>query len=609
MNFFRVVAFCLLLWIALPLLGQAPPEAVANHFRVTRYADTPKGRVLEMLVSAQHGESGKNGDVATQFEMTEFRNGRTNLIAVGPECHILSASAWDAGHIEMFSPSTNVFVQGDGFFFNETNHFLFLSNNVETRVARELLKSSLLSNPRTNEPTATQPIVITSQRCQFDAVSNRAEYFGNVRIKDQQMDITSDYLFVQLNTNGGIDNIFARQNVVINTTNKGHATGSSARYYTIDGSEMMVLTGDSTWLNGEQQARAEQFTYDSTRHTLWASNHVRVRWPNGIQTNPEPSEAFGARLLFADDAVLQMPPTNGPVESMTANGNVIIVNQADQSRSTGEHAVYSREENRFELTGSPVWWNDRVTIHAQSLVAEVTNQIYHALGNAKFETAPGTNQWLSITSTNIDFQTNLAVFRDDVAVRLSANGALRDSLDCNTLDVELLSNEVTTAVAQGHVRGETAPDRIGNVKTIVCETLTAHRSPTTLLVTDLQATDRVVMTETGITTNAPRNKLTSDSVVAKFFAHTNQIETAVADGNVVLEQIKPTQSIHATSARADYTAANDQVKLTGGPQATTDKFLISDADYLIWQPKTNRFGAFGWYKIVPVPVKPPLPSS
>ncbi|HEY3854593.1 MAG TPA: LptA/OstA family protein [Verrucomicrobiae bacterium] len=609
MKFFRAAAICWMLWVALPLLGQAPTEAVANHFRIAHYTDTPKGRVLEMLVSAQHGESGKNGDVATQFEMTEFRNGRTNLIAVGPECHISPASAWDAGHIEMFTPSTNVFVQGDGFFFNETNHFLFLSNNVETRVARELLKSPLLSSPRTNEPVAAQPIIITSQRCQFDASSNRAEYFGNVRIKDPQMDITSDYLFVQLTTNGGIDNIFARQNVVITTTNKGRATGSSARYYTADGSEMMVLTGDSTWLNGGQQARAEQFTYDSTRHILWASNHVRVRWPGGLQTNPEPAETFGARLLFADDAMLQMPLTNGPVESMTADGNVIIVNQADQSRSTGDHAVYSREENRFELTGSPVWWNDRVTIHAQSLVAEVTNQVYHARGNAKFETVPGTNQWLAISSTNIDFQTNLAVFRDDVAVRLSANGALRDSLNCNSLNVELLSNEVTTAVARGHVRGETTPDRLGNVKTISCESLTAHRSPTTLLITDLQATDRVVMTETGVTTNAPRNKLTSDSVVAKFFAHTNQIETAVAEGNVVLDQIKPTQSIHATSARADYTAANDQVKLTGDPKATTDKFLISDADYLIWQPKTNRFGASGLYKIVPVPVKRPHPPS
>ncbi len=610
MKFFRAAAFCLMLWFGLPLFGQAPREAsLTNNFHIVHYANTAKGPVLEMIVAAQHGEARKNEELATMFEITSFHNGLTNLIAVGPECHILPAAAWDAGHIELFTPTTNVFVQGEGFFFNESNHFLFLSNNVETRVLRTLLKSPLLGQQTNATPSSAQPIIITSQRCQFDSGSNRAEYFGNVRIKDPQMDITSDYLFVQLNTNGGIDNILAQQNVVITTTNKGQATGSEARYYVVGTNDVMVLTGDSTWINGDQQARAEQFIYDSTRHTLWASNHVRVRWPNAMQATSASNTVASARLLFADDATMQMPLTNGPVESLIANGNVIIVNQADQSRSTGDHAHYSRAENRFELTGSPVWWNDRVTIHAQSLVAEVTNQVYHARGNAKFETAPGSNQSLVISSADINYQANLAVFYDDVAVRLSVNGALRDRLDCDLLNVEIFSNEVTTAIAHGRVRGETAPDRLGNVKTISCELLLAHRSLTTLLVTDLAASKNVVLTESGQTTNSPRNKLTAETVTAKFFANTNQIESAVAEGNVVLEQIKLAQTIHATSARADYTAVNDRVKLSGGPLATTDKFVITDADYLIWQPKTNRFGAFGLYKIVPVPVKPALPSS
>jgi lipopolysaccharide export system protein LptA len=294
---------------------------------------------------------------------------------------------------------------------------------------------------------------------------------------------------------------------------------------------------------------------------------------------------------------------------MIANGNVIIVNQADQSRSTGDHAIYSRAEDRFELTGNPVWWNDRVTVHGQLLIAEVTNQTYHARGQARFETAPGTNQWLVISSTNIDYHTNLAVFHDGVRVRLSENGALHDTLDCDLLNVELVSNEVATTIARGSVRGETAPDRAGNVKTIACETLVAHRSPVTLLMKDLEASNHVVITQFGQSTNTPQNKLTAEIVTADFFATTNQIERAVAEHDVILEQIKPTQSLHATGARADYTATNDQVKLTGAPLAITDRYVISDADYLIWQPKTNRFRAFGWYKIVPTAPKTGHPSS
>jgi lipopolysaccharide transport protein LptA len=614
-------ALCLILLVCLPLLAQLPPEAhLAKHSPILRYRVTPTGPVLETILAGDDWTPLTGHEVLVKpFEMISFHAGLTNLIAQAPECHLdLSSNvAWDAGPVKIFTPTTNVFVKGEGFFFTQSNQMLFVSNKVETRVLRALLKSPLIGNQSTNAAPATdQTILITSQRCQFDYGSNNARYAGNVHVIDSQMDLTSDYLYIQLNTNGAISNIVARQNVVITTTNKGRATGETAHYYLEGTNEITVLTGDSTWHNGDQEAKAEQFTYDSTRHILWATNHVRVRWPNAVETpaqrlagEPPQVDASGLRLLFADDAMMQMPPTNGPVESMVANGNVIIVNQADQSRSTGDHAVYSRAEDRFELTGSPVWWNDRVTVHGQSLIAEVTNQLYHARGQAKFETAPGSNQWLVISSTNIDYQTNLAVFHDGVHVRLQENGALRDSLDCNILNVTLVSNEVTAAIAHGNVWGETAPDRNGNVKTISCEVLIGHRSRTTLLMTDLEASNHVVITQFGQTTNAPRNKLTAEFVTADFFATTNQIEKAVALHDVILEQTKPTQSIHATSSRADYTATNDQVKLTGAPLAITDKYVISEADYLIWQPKTNRFRAVGWYKIVPTPPKTGHPSS
>jgi lipopolysaccharide export system protein LptA len=282
-----IAACCVMLWACLPLRAQAPPEAhLANNFNYVRYGDTAKGKVLEMILSGNRSTYlTKEETLVTPFEMISFRNGQTNLTARGPECHFLSNFAWDAGHIELFTPTTNVFVQGDGFFFTESNHVLFVSNNVETRVLRTLLKSPLLAGQRTNAaPGPEQTVFINSRRCQFDYGSNQAEYFGDVHVIDPQMDLRSDYLFIQLNTNGAIENIVARQNVVIATTNKGRATGTTARYYIANTNEIMVLTGDSTWQNGDQQAQAEQFTYDSTLHILRATNHVRVRWPNAVQT-------------------------------------------------------------------------------------------------------------------------------------------------------------------------------------------------------------------------------------------------------------------------------------------------------------------------------------
>jgi hypothetical protein len=36
--------------------------------------------------------------------------------------------------------------------------------------------------------------------------------------------------------------------------------------------------------------------------------------------------------------------------------------------------------------------------------------------------------------------------------------------------------------------------------------------------------------------------------------------------------------------------------------------VISGADYLIWQTRTNRFRAFGWYSVVPVLASAAAPS-
>jgi lipopolysaccharide export system protein LptA len=611
MKYTALAAFCLGLWGAFSALGQLPSEArLGNNFSISKYRDTPNGRVLDMLLLGNESTPlTKDVALVTPFEMISFRNGQTNLTAEAPQCHLdhVSDVAWDASHLKLYTPTTNVFIQGDGFFFTQSNHVLILSNNVETQVVRALLKSSMLSGKETNSL-----VRIYSDFCRFDSLSNHADYAGKVHVIDPQMDVTSDYLSIQLGTNGAIETIRARQNVVIVTTNKGRATGDMALYRIVDGSEITDLTGNAFWQNGDEQAKAEHFNYDSARHLLSATNHVRVRWPNVTQADSGAhSEATSDRILYAEDAVMQLPPTNGPVESLVANGSVIIVNQADQSRSTGDHAVYSRADNLFQLTGSPVWWNDHIKVQGETLNADVTNKIYHARGHSRFEMAGGRDpsQLLVITATNIDYQTNLAVFQIAVHATLSEAGLLRDTLDCDLLNVDLLSNEAITAVATGNVRGQTAPDRTGNVKAITCASLTAHRSPVTLLMRDLIATNDVVLTQLGDRADAPRDKLTAASVIAEFFAATNQIEKAVAQYHVVFEQLKPDQTLHATAARADYSATNDQVVLTGTPVATTDRYIITDADHLVWQPRTNRFRAFGLYNIVPVKPKSGHPSS
>jgi hypothetical protein len=84
---------------------------------------------------------------------------------------------------------------------------------------------------------------------------------------------------------------------------------------------------------------------------------------------------------------------------------------------------------------------------------------------------------------------------------------LRDTLNADQLNVELFSNEVKTAVARGHVHGETAPDKFGRIKTIDGDTLTAHRNPDTKLMTDILAEGHVVLRQFGTNAAKPRDQL------------------------------------------------------------------------------------------------------
>jgi lipopolysaccharide export system protein LptA len=279
-------------------------------------------------------------------------------------------------------------------------------------------------------------------------------------------------------------------------------------------------------------------------------------------------------------------------------------------------AVYEKATDRVDLTGNPVWCNDDMEVKAETLSAELGGKTYHARTNARFKMRTGSatnqtaavpghsaNQWLFISSDDMEYQTNQARFITNVKTRLVENGRLQDTLDCVLLTLGLTNHQVESAFACEKVHGETAPDASGLVKTITCERLNAHRSVQTGLMKSIDAHTNVVIEENGTSPGAPRNRLAADTVTARFSAVTNQIEQAVAVQNVIIDQLKGGHKIHATGRRAVYAAgANDQVTLTGTPLAWRDNYMITGSDPLIWLPKSNSFQAFGLYKMEPVKV-------
>lgn len=586
---------------------------------MTSYRDTPEGKKLDFVISGSSVQNtGPQIIEVDDFDLKSFHNGNpklTNFIAEAPHCEMDTSNnvASDPGPVQIFTPTTNLYVEGVGFRFTQSNHFLTISNAVKTRVVKALLKSSFLSSAGTTNTNAVagQVVRIFSDHGQFDFDSNVVDYAGNVHLVDPQLDLTSDFLTIRFTTNGEVQSMLARQNVVLTTTNNGRATGLTGLYYKTNGEEIMKLTTDAAWRNGDQSARAHEFVYYSVRHFLTGSGDVHVLWPETNASNG----VIGFRELYADYASMQFPPTNGPVQHIHAQGNVIIVNNVDQSRAMADQADYERKTDVVELTGHPDWWNNQVEVRARTLTANLAGKMYHARTDAHFKmrtagakagqpaALPGqkTNQWIYISSDAIDYQTNQAVFFDRVETRVLQNERLQEKLNCDLLTLELTNNQMRAAYASGHVYGETAPDAAGVVKTIRCRQLNAYRSLQTSLMQHVDAFTNVIIEEYGIGLAAPSNKLAADTVIAYFSPATNQIEHAVALRHVVFDQFKAGQTTHATSDRADYTTgANDIVKLTGRPLAHNDKYNITDADFMVWLPKSNKFQAFGQYTIVPI---------
>jgi len=555
------VAVCSALWLA-RAWAQTGGPVQSYHYR-----ETTNGKVMDAIFTGMDSTPFAGGGIQLrQFKMTGIRDGQATNVAViaeAPECRLDwdRRIAGDPGPIQIYTPTTNLFTQGVGFFCAESNQVLFFSNQVETRVLKSMLRSSPLFQSASNaSPDAGQIVKILAARGQFAFQAYLMDYADQVRVIDPQYELDAPLLSIQFSSNLTVESMFARTGVTVTMPGKGVATGATAHYFATNQNALLELAGDedsvAQWHNGEQQARAAKFDYDPNRHLLTGRSQVRVRWPNRPASAAAPLTFLE---LFAGDASLQMSADGSEIEHVTAGGNVILVNQADQSSATAGKADYDRPRDLCVLTEDPVWWNDRMEIRGDTLSVISSNKFYHAQGSARLKLllsgAPGapsgpTNQWLfvsadDIVSQPVNSQTNLVTFRGNVLARLFDGEQLRDTLTSEVLLAYQLSasqapgSPVVLLVAREDVKAETVPDAAGVKKTISCGVLTARRSPATGLWQTIVAEEDAVLKSFGASGAAVSNRLAAAAITANFSAVTNQIESAVAEGAVVFDQTVP----------------------------------------------------------------------
>ena len=606
---------------------------VGSDFRIPFYRNTPDGKILEARCTGKSADRISGNDFLVKiFEMKNFRNGEekeVQFIAQAPECQINAnnQTAFSPGHIDIFTPTTNIYIQGEGFYFEQAKRLLVISNNIETRIVKGLLKATALAPSKSADTNSV--LKIFSGHFQLDYETRVVHYTEKVHVIDSQTDITCDHLSAQLGTNGVIEWILAEKNVVINMTNKGKTFSERAYDVVTNGTEIIELSGRPVWRNGEQQATADKFTYDKGKNFLTAIGNVHTRFPNH-GTNA----AAGFSEMTADIATIQMPPTNGPVQAMTAEGSVVITNRADLSLATGQRAVYAHETDTFQLTGDPVWRDKQMEVRGEMLSMVQGKKSYSAHGGSKLKInisrgkgssssgfiAASTNQWLYVTSRLLDFREGLAAFDNDVEAKLFDGEKLQGSLRCELLTVRFAaSNQIEKIVAHEAVHAARTPDNQWLEKTLVCNLLTVDRNPLTGIFQTAVAVGNVVGIQVPAHSGPAHAIIASDRATMYFAEATNQVERIIAEGDVSGEKVEasgktnlftgklatyrllPDALLEITGealAKVIFPVTNSAVAPSSSPKKHNE-WIISGARLISWDPKSREFTGKGKYHVVP----------
>ncbi|MEO6035023.1 MAG: LptA/OstA family protein, partial [Verrucomicrobiota bacterium] len=204
----------------------------------------------------------------SDFGMTILRDGKIDaveLIARAPDCLFdrSTSIASSAGPIKAYTVTTNLYIEGVGFFCQQSNGLMIISNKVQTTIHKGALSSGKNSAAMVETDGTNQILKIYSDHFQFLYDSNLVTYTGNVRAEDSQVEMRCDLLNIYLTTNKTIQRIMANDHVVIlNKKDKSRATGEQAVYTANESGEIIELTGQPFWSDGEREGTADKFIFD-----------------------------------------------------------------------------------------------------------------------------------------------------------------------------------------------------------------------------------------------------------------------------------------------------------------------------------------------------------
>jgi len=580
----------------------SPGASLKKGFAASHYERRGDNKVLQAMFT---GESAVAIDsqviLAHRFEMTTFADGdpkKPQLLIRTPECFLdtdpRSHRVYSTNQLQAYTVTTNFYVEGVGFSCAQTNECLIISNSVYTRLPRAANASGLggLS------AGTGDFLLIYSDHLELYYASNLVIYSGNVRVVDSNNQMRCDYLEARagegrLGTNSRFESILARDNVAIDTSDRGRITGDRASYWLRPEGEIIEITGRAHWKDGPRESDADKFTYEPAINRLRADGNAAVKIPDSDllktnQTGMDAREAVSNTFteLSAGHLAIQLT-TNGGMERIDAEDNLLITNHFRQLRATARRGGYRQGTDLFELQGAAsMLASNQDEIQAEHILIGRTNRTFAAHGDSRLKTrirgSPvqsgsqsgdnnDTNRFLSVASEDLDFRDGAAVFTNNVHASVLQGGAVEGTLDSDFLEVRLdVSNRLSAVAARGHVRGATAPQASVLKRTVACDQASATFWPGTDFLKTADADGRVIVDQIEKSKRYPGLEkiahLNAGNVAAKFATASNQVENAIATRDVNGFQREGLITNIFQGQRVDYeNGANPTIALTDAP--------------------------------------------
>ncbi len=328
---------------------------------------------------------------------------------------------------------------------------------------------------------------------------------------------------------------------------------------------------------------------------------TQTDWLPGPRRTNAPAQPAPQFLEVHAEAITSwLATTNRPGNRVVAQTNVVIVGFPDEMLATAVNAEFIEQFGTLELTGDGYWQQGQRIVRGDRLFYDRTNQVFVSEGNSylqvpvsEFGRQGGTNrsQLIQTDSARFDYRNGYLTFYDNVRSTLIETNVIRGRLAARDYVRLKLSNQVENVTARNNVRAEhfSTPTSTGQMKSnlVNCEFLRVDLNTNGWL--------RQIFADTNVLAQQFRTRsnkvshasLSSETLRADFFTHTNDVRELVAERNVLIVSDDST----ATGERATYTATNSLVELTGSPTLVTPRFKIDTADTIMYDRATGRFSA------------------